>query len=324
MIRRKLVVIIPLGYALATLSRAQARPKLIGVLGPYSEAAVKPAMESFSRAMKALGYEEGRQFAIVERSAEGSNDRLKEFAQELVQRKVDVICAATSNAAAAAQRATATIPIVFLYVQDPVASGFAESLARPGHNMTGLSNFNSDLIPKRLEFLKQMLPLLSRVALLVNPSNPFYPDIAERIQAPAEKLGLHTLPVNASRPAQLESAFEAMRVFKAEAIYVLGDPFLWNERVLIANLALRNRIPTMSSFVECVEAGGLMSYSPVTSGAMVQMATYVDKIFKGIKPADIPIEQPTQVELVLNRKTAIALGIAIPKVLLLQAERVID
>jgi putative ABC transport system substrate-binding protein len=305
-------------------AHAQPRPKVIGALNPYIRADVTPDKERFVQAMRELGYVHGTHFVIVERFADGKNDLLREFAEELAKLKVDLIIAASRNAVMAAQRATTTIPIVFVAVADPVEAGFADSLAHPGRNITGVSNFNTDLTQKRLQLLTQMVPGLARVAVLANPTNPFYPGLAQNYRALAEPLALQVMFVSASKPEELEPAFKSVSEFHRGAISVMADPFLWNQRRPIAELALRSRLPSISSFAECTEAGGLMSYGASSSGAMSLLATYVDKIFKGAKAGDLPIEQATRLDLVINRKTANALQLTIPRVLLLQAERVIE
>ena len=273
--------------------------------------------------MLELGYVKGTHFSLVARLAEGNYDRLPAFAEELVKHKVDLIFAASTAALRAAQGATSTIPIVFIYVTDPVGSGFAVSLARPGRNITGLTNITIDLDSKRLQLLKQMLPSLVRVACFLNPRSPF-PKDAERMQALAEPLGLHALPFYVSTPEELEPAFTAMNAERAQAFMVSSDSYLFSMRKQIADLALRHRLPSMWNFIDCVQAGGLMSYGGDDSAEMRKVATYVDKIFRGAKPGELPIQQPTKFDLIINRKTANALGLTIPPVLLVQAEKVID
>ena len=322
--RRNLCVGLPLGLGLAPISHALGTPKVIGVFNPSFSEEVAPRLELFYQAMRDLGYVKGVHFEIVARMAEGRNERLLVLAEELVKLKVDLIFAASTHAVAAVQESTTTIPIVFIDVADPVRAGFADSLARPGRNMTGLSNFSADLNPKRFDLLKQMVPGLSRVVLLVNRNNPYYPSYVQRMQHAAEQLGLQTMPANVSASEDLELAFRAMKEFHAGAFLVTTDAYLWELRQRIADLALRNRLPSMSGFEECAEVGGLLSYGADSKVPMRRAATYVDKIFRGAKPSDLPIEQPTKVDLVINRKTASALQLTIPPVLLLQAERVIE
>jgi putative ABC transport system substrate-binding protein len=273
-----------------------------------------------------LKYVNGKHFLMVERLAEGQNERLRGLAEELVKLKVDLILAHTTNAAAAARDATSSIPIVFFDVSDPVRAGFVESLGRPGRNMTGVSNFSADLHAKRLELLKQMVAGLRRVAALINPTNPYNSlgDIERRVQKPAEQLGLLALPIYATSPEELEPAFRSMKQQGAEAVLVTADAYFWTQRQLIGGLALSFRLPSIFAFAEFVDAGGLMSYGVDTREGVSRAASYVAKILKGARPADLPVEQPTKVDLVINRRTAEALSLSIPKMLLLKAEKVVD
>ena len=323
--RRQVVVGLTLGAALGGRVVGQDRPKIIGVLNPYSRAEYEPFREIFSRAMLDLGYVDGKHFAMLERFAEGQNDRLGGLAEELVRQRVDLIFASTTNAAAAARDATSSIPIVFLGVSDPVRAGFVESLGRPGRNMTGVSNVSGDLNAKRLELLKQMVPGLTRVAALINPTNPYNPlgDI-ERVQRPAKELGLLALPIYATSPEEMEPAFRKMKQQGAEAVLVTADAYFWAQRQLIGGLALSFKVPSMFAFADFVDAGGLMSYGVDVGEGVRRAASYMAKIFKGARPADLPVEQPTKVDLVINRRTAEALSVSIPKTLLLQAEKVLD
>lgn len=227
--RRSLAVGAPVVLALASLARAQAHPRVIGFLNPYLSSDNALGMEQFHRAMRRLGYVEGTHYTVVLRAAEGKNERLRNMAEELVRLKVDVIVAAPTDAVIAAQQATADIPIVFFSVADPVRSGFAESLAHPGHNLTGLSNFAGDLNMKRFELMKQMQPGLTRVAILANPTSNFYPGIAARWPALAQQVGLGTSLVSAHTPEELGPALKAMTESHAEAVIVVGDAFLWNQ-----------------------------------------------------------------------------------------------
>jgi len=322
--RRNLSLGLPLGFLFPSLILAQQAPKVIGLLSPYSSQATERNRDAFLRAMLDLGYTRGRDFVVVERFADGRNERLPELAEQLVKLKVDLIWASSTNAVAAARNATTSMPIVFESVADPVQAGFADSLARPGHNMTGFSNFAGDLNPKRLQLLKQMVPSLTRVAVLLNSTNPYYAAQVPRMQAAAEQLGLRAQIVSVSSTEELEPAFQSVASRRAQAVYISADAYFWAQRQQIAELALRYRLPSMFPFSEYVEVGGLMSYGADSMVGFRIVATYVDRIFKGAKPGDLSIEQPTRVELVINRKTADALHLTIPQVLLLQAERVIE
>lgn len=321
--RRRIVFSLTLGAGLGLSALGQDRPKIIGILSPYSSAQLEPAREIFSRSMLDLNYVDGKQFSTVERMADGRNERLPKLAEELVKLKVDLILAWTTNAAAAARDATSSIPIVFFDVSDPVRAGFVESLGSPGRNMTGVSNFSGDLNAKRLEFLKRMVPGLTRVVALMNPTNPYATGQIERVQRPAEKLGLLALPIYASSPEELEPAFRDMTQQRAGAVLVTPDAYFWTQRQLIGRLALSFRMPSMFAFAEFVDAGGLMSYGVDTREGVSRAATYVVKILKGARPDDLPVEQPTKVGLVINRRTAETLSLSIPKGLLLQAEKVV-
>jgi putative ABC transport system substrate-binding protein len=322
--RRNLVVSLSLGFTVSSVLTAQRSPRTIGVLFPQARLQVEGYAVPFDAAMRELGYVRGQDYVMVERFAEGNNERLPELANELVRLKVDVIAASSTNAAAAAQRATDSIPIVFLDVSNPVRAGFADSLAHPGHNMTGLSNISGDLTPKRLQLLKQMVPGLVRVAYLANPTNPYYAGTLERIQASADRLGLRLLLVNASTRDEIELGFRTMVEHRAEAVWVEPDAYLWAMGQRISELALANRLPSIFAYSINVEAGGLMSYGIDSLNSLRQLATYVDKIFKGERPGDLPIQQPMKIDLVINRKTADALGLAIPHELRMQAAKVIE
>lgn len=308
----------------AVNARAQPVPKVIGVLSPYAGADVQATLAAFRQGMRDLGYLEGRGFTVVERFADGQNERLPSLAAELVRLRVDLILASSTNAVRAAQAATSTIPIVFESVADPVVAGFANSVNHPGRNMTGLSNFSADLSPKRFQLLTQLLPGLTDVEVLSNRSNPYYGSQKPAMQASADKLGLRINFVDAGTPEEVEQAFRTLAARRAMALVVTADAYLLAMRQTIAALALRNRIPAVFPFAAYVEAGGLMSYGVDPAPAIRQTAVFVDKIFKGANPGDLPIEQPTRVEMVINRKTAALLRLTIPAALLLQAERVID
>lgn len=322
--RRVVVVSLPLAGLVTPILLAQPQPKVLGILSPYSSPDIEQNVDVFMRAMRDLGYTKGKEFVVVERLAEGRNERLPELAAELVKLKVDLILASSTNAVVAAQRATTSIPIVFDGVADPVLAGFADSLSHPGHNMTGLANFAIDLVPKRLQLLKQMVPSLTSVAVLTNSTNPYYETLVPRIRAAAEQLGLRAQIVSASSPAELEPAFEAIVRQRAQAVSIGADAYLSAQRKRIAELAIRFRLPSMFPFAGGVEAGGLMSYGVDTLETIRKMATYVDRIFKGARPGELPIEQSTLVGLAINRKTAQILQLTIPRELLVQAQMIVE
>lgn len=322
--RRTLIQYLPLACGITATAVAAAEPKLIGILNPFFRTDVQAALERFDLEMLHLGYVKGRHYIVIERMAEGRNERLAPMARELVDLKVDLIFASPTNAVIEAQRATSTIPIVFVSVADPVRSGFAVNLSHPGHNLTGITNFVGDLSGKRLELLKQMVPGLTRIVILLTAKTPNYPASMPRLQANAAALGLGTTVVEAALPLKLEEVFKKITASGPQAIYVLGDPYLWVARKRVADLALEARLPTTYVFVEEVEAGGLMSYGADTQDWMRQSAIFADKIFKGADPGDLPIEQPAKIDLVINGKTAAVLGLKIPQTLSIQAARVIN
>jgi len=279
---------------------------------------------AFPQGMRELGYIEGKNLIIEWRFADGKHDRLPGLAAELVHLKVDVIVATGTQSISAAQKATSTVPVVMTGVGDPVGFGFVKSLARPGGNITGLSNLNVDLGPKRLEMLLAMVPKLSRVAVLVNPANPNHTTVLKTIQAAAQKSRARILPVEARTPQEIEDAFSIMTRNRAGAVIVSADALFSQQRRRITELAAKNRLPTISVNRESVEAGGLMSYGESRAEIFRRVSTYVDKILKGAKPGDLPVEQPTKFELIINGKTAKTLGLKIPNSLLVSADKVIE
>jgi putative ABC transport system substrate-binding protein len=279
---------------------------------------------AFPQGMRDLGYVEGKNLVIEWRFAEGKYERLPGMAAELVQLKVDVIMALGPPAVVAAQKATTTIPIVIVTSVDPVSAGFVKSLARPGGNTTGFSNLAGDISPKHLEMLLATLPTLSRVAVLVNPANSAHGTILKDVQAAAQKVRVTVVPVEAQTPHEIESAFSSMARQNVGAVIVVLDPFLIQQGSEIAAQAAKHRLPSIFANREYAEAGGLMSYGQNQIDIYRRAATYVDKIFKGAKPGDLPVEQPIKLELVINLKTAKALGITIPQNVLLRADEVIQ
>jgi len=279
---------------------------------------------AFPQGMRKLGYVEGKNLVIEWRSADGKPERLLALASELVGLKVDVILAAGTAPAKAAQQATKTVPIVFAATNDPVGSGIVPSLVRPGGNATGLSTLTGDISSKHFEMLLSMVPNLSRVAVLVHPQNVTHPAILKNIEAAAQKFGVKTVAIEAANPPAIDKEFSAMAREKIAAVIVLGDPIFIQQRRQIAELATKHRLPSVSNYRESVEASGLISYGPSHADNYRSAATYVDKIFKGAKPGDLPVEQPTMFELVLNMKTAKELNLKIPRSLLTSADKVIE
>jgi ABC-type uncharacterized transport system substrate-binding protein len=274
--------------------------------------------------MRELGYVEGKNLVIEARYGDGNYDRLPALAAELVWLKVDVIVAVPSPAIRAAQHATTTIPIVFPSTGDPVGSGFVASLAHPGGNITGLSNTNLDISAKTLELLMIMAPRMSRIAILANPGSSTAPAMVKNIDAAARKLRVQAVSINASSPDEIESAFATMRRQRADAVVIAGDAFLTMQAGQIAELAIKDRVLSITQSPRYAKAGGLMSYGQSTTEVYRRAAAYVDRIFKGANPGDLAVEQPTKFELVINLKTAKALGLTIPQSLILRADEVIQ
>jgi putative tryptophan/tyrosine transport system substrate-binding protein len=324
-----LLVLLPVAVLLVPLAgdapRAATIPR-IGLLFPTSPSDPRTArfLEAFRQGLRELGYAEGQNIAIESRFAEGKWDQLPGLAAELVRDKVDVIVTYTTPATQAAKRATGTIPIVVAAVIDPVAAGLVASFAHPGGNITGLSQMVPDLVGKQLELLKEVAPKISRVALLGNPANPAHAPTIRDVQVAARALGVQLQLREARGPDEIESAFAAMTTERAGAVIVLVDSMLIDHRTRIADLAARRRLPTVSATSETAEAGGLMAYGPSVRDMFRRAAAYVDKILKGTKPADLPVEQPTKFELVINVRAAKALGLTVPQSVLLRADRLIE
>ncbi len=284
-------------------------------------------LEAFRQGLRDLGYVEGRNVVIEYRDAQGKLEPLPALAAELVELKVDVIVASSTAAAQAAKQATAVIPIVFATVPDPVATGLVNSLARPGGNVTGLSNLNADLVGKCLEYLTQAVPRVSRVAVLWQPGafgERTEKEMLQAAAAAARALGIQLQFVEARDPADIDKAFSEITGARADALTVLVSGMLLGERRRLVDLAAENRLPVIYTFRELVDAGGLMSYGPSLDGLFRRAASYVDKILKGTKPADLPVEQPTKLELVINLKAAQALGLTVPPTLVARADQVIE
>ena len=283
---------------------------------------------AFARGMRDLGYVEGKNLTIEYRYAENRPDLLDVLAAELVKLNVDVMVIQGSPPTQAAQRATSTIPLVFVGPGDPVRSGLVKSLARPGGNTTGVSSNTTEISGKRLQLLLEMTagvaPKVSRVAVLTNPHTPAGNLGFEQVRVAAEKLGVALVRMEVSTPQEIDNAFAAMKRDKAGAVYVPLDALFQQQKDQIAQLALKHRLPCMAPDRMYVQVGCLMSYGSSTEDLFRYAATYVDKIFKGRKPSELPVEQPTKIELVINGKTARALGLTIPHSLLISAEKVIE
>jgi putative ABC transport system substrate-binding protein len=271
-----------------------------------------------------LGYVEGKNLIIEWRFADGMYERLAGMAAELVQMNVNAILALGPPGVIAAQKATTTIPIVMVVPVDPVGAGFVKSLAQPGGNTTGLCNLAGDLSAKHLEMLLTIVPKLSRVALLVNPANAAHAMVRTTVQAAAQKAGIKVVVAEAQTSQQIETAFVKSVRDDAGAVIVALDPFLIQQVPQIAAQATKHRLPSIFAFGEGAEAGGLLSYGQNQVEIYRRAAGYVDRIFKGARPADLPVEQPTTIELFVNAKTAKALGLTVPRSLLIRADKVIE
>jgi putative ABC transport system substrate-binding protein len=327
--RRKLVLAIGanvLAVPLASFAQQRSKVGRVGFLSARSRPVSLDSDEygGFPQGMRELGYVEGKNLVIDWRYAEGKYERLPELLAELIRLKVDVIVAPGSPVISAVQKAGTNVPIVVVNAQDPVGSGLIKSLARPGGNITGLSSLAVDIGPKHLEMLLGMVPKLTRVAILVNFDNPSHSVTLKNIQAAAQKVNARIFPVDARTAPEIEKAFSAMTRAKAEGVIVARDALFVQQARQIAELTTKNRLPAISGIREYMEAGGLIIYGPNSTDSFRRAATYVDKIFKGAKPGDLPVEQPTRFELIVNMKTAKALGIAIPQSILVRADKVIE
>jgi ABC-type uncharacterized transport system substrate-binding protein len=296
----------------------------IGWLSGGSREATSRLDGAFLQGMRELGYVEGRDFVMESRFADGKYEQYSEVAAEFVRLKVDVILTGATSAIRTLQRATNTIPIVLAYSTDPVGNGFVASLARPGGNITGLASSSDDTSPKQLELVGTVVPNVSRIGLLGNPASPPYADVRKGAQTAAQKAGLTLVAVEARNPQGIESAFAAFGKERVQAFILAGDAVFFTQRRQIADLALKNRLPSIFPQREYAEAGGLMSYGENLSDFFRRAASFVDKIFKGANPGDLPIDQPTRFNLVINRKTADALGLAIPPHFYIFADEVIE
>ncbi len=303
-----------------------ARIRRIGVVSPFASAfGAGPSFEAFRQTLRELGYVEGRNVAFGYRWAEGRYDRLPGLTADLVNQRVDILFASWSTPAAlASKKATTTIPIVFAGVGDAVGVGLVQSLARPGGNVTGSTFITEETIGKQLELLKQVVPRIVHVGVVVNPANPVYGPVLTASQAPARALGLRLTPVNVQSAEEFESAVRAARDAHVEGLVVLRDlVVIANQEQLLA-LVATNGLPVMYGMREFVAGGGLMSYGPSLVEMYRRAAYLVDKILRGTKPADLPVEQATKFELIINLKTAKTLGITIPSSLLARADQVIE
>ena len=320
-----LAVVLALGLLLAPLvAEAQQGTKVprVGVLSERSPTDL--FVTAFRQGLRALGYTEGQNIIVEYRYAHGMADRFPDLVAELIRLKVDVLVVGGTVAARSAKAQTTTVPIVFTLAGDPVGSGLVASLARPGGNVTGLSNIIAELGGKQLELLKEAVPQVSRVAVLYNPVNPAAGPALNRTREAARALAVELQVLEVRQPNQLASAFSAMTAWRPGALLALSDSVFGNDIAQLSKLAVKNRMPAMYASSRFAEAGGLLTYGPSFSDNWRRAAVFVDKILKGAKPADLPVEQPTKFELVINLKTAKALGLTIPPSVLARTDEVIE
>jgi putative ABC transport system substrate-binding protein len=333
MTRTEMIVIGVLAVAMlappAVTAQPPARVARIGYLltSPLESPETQAALGAFRQGLRERGYVEGQNIVIEYRTAEGRIERFPDLARELVRLKVDLIVAGATPTARGARQATTTIPIVAFAMGDPVGDGLVASLASPGGNVTGLTFLGPQLVPKRLELLKELLPKVSRVGILWHPgafSDRTMSDMWKETEAAARTLGVQLQPVEVRNADELESAFSRLARERVNAVFVFPSTLLFNERAHLIALASKHRLPAMFNAREFVERGGLIAYGASLADLIRRSAIYVDKILKGTKPADLPVEQPTKFELSINLKTAKALGLAIPQSLLVRADLVIE
>ena len=322
--RRKFMTLLSGAVAWPLAARAQqpAMP-VIGFLNSASAQAYARPLAAFREGLNTTGYVEGRNVAIEYRWADGQYDRLPAMAAQLVERRVAVI-AANGPAVPLAKAATATIPIVFTAGFDPIELGLIASLNRPGGNLTGVSILNAELGPKRLELLRELLPTATTVALLINPNNPSAETVSRELQAVARTIGLKIHVLHASTEAELDAAFASLGQLHAGALAIGNDPFFNSRSARLAELAARHALPAIYQYREFAAAGGLMSYGGSLTDAYRQAGIYTGRILAGAKPGDLPVQQSTKVELIINLKTAKELGLKIPQPILIRADRVIE
>jgi putative ABC transport system substrate-binding protein len=324
--RRELMFLLG-GAAISWPFAGRAQQKAMPVIGYLSSAALADSgdlVAAFRQGLSEARYAEGQNVAIEYRWAEGRYDRLPALANDLVRRPVTVIAATSTPAALAAKAATATLPIVFTAGNDPVKVGLVSSLSRPDGNLTGVTRFNVELGPKRLELLHEIIPGTTRVALLVNPSNPNVETLSSELQEAARALRLQLNVLQASVESEFDAIFQSLAQLRAGALVIGPDPFFNSRSEQLAALTVRHAVPAIYQYRTFVEAGGLMSYSASNTDSHRQLGAYVGRILAGAKPAELPVEQSTKVVLIINFKTAKALGITVPQTLLARADEVIE
>jgi len=323
----RLVAILALSLALAPLAvEAQQAGKVyrVGVLASSTQSNFEPSVRIFREALYAAGWVEGRNLTLDVRYPGDQYARLQELANELVKLKVDVLASLGTPATLAAKRATTTIPIVMESLSDVVVTGLVSNLARPGGNLTGVSGFAPELSGKRLELIREILPQADRIAVFANRANPVTVPILNATESAAQQMRMKLHVVDVRQIAELATAFETVRRERADALVLVADPLLFSAKLQIVQLAARHRMPTVYETRLFPDAGGLLSYGPLAQERFERMAAYVDRILRGAQPGDLPIELPTKFELVINLKTAKALGLTIPQTLLQRADQAIE
>jgi putative ABC transport system substrate-binding protein len=322
--RREFITLLGGAAAWPLTARAQQpKPPIVGFMGESTPEGQRQWVAAFVQRLEERGWSEGRNVVIEHRWAGGRNERFAEIVAELVRLKVDVIVTQGTPAVLAAKRATSVIPVVFAIAGNPVANGLVASLARPGGNVTGLTNQSADLAGKRIELLRDVMPRLRRLAIMANVDNPSVVLDVREVQAAAHTLGLDVITADIRGASDIAAAFAAL-AGRADALYVAGDPLVTTNRTRLAILAAGARVPTMHPNRENIEAGGLMSYGPNLPDLHRRAADFVDKILRGAKPTDLPVEQPTKYDLVINLITATAIGLEVPPMLLARADEVIE
>ncbi len=321
--RRELMALLAGAMACPLRARAQQKFPVIGFLSNASPVPAAPSLAAFRQGLGETGYVEGQNLAIEYRGAEGRYDGLPAMAADLVSRRVDLIVAQADVSALAAKSATSTIPIVFIG-GDPVAVGLVASLARPGGNLTGLSIFTIELISKRFALLAELVPQARSIALLVNPNNAYAERVTREVQEAARAKGMQLHVLKARGAAEFERAFAPLVQLRADALFVSPDAYFISRREELVALAARHAVPAIYEWREFVTAGGLISYGTSLTGVYRQIGIYAGKILKGAKPGDLPVQQPTKFELVINLKTAKALGLTVPPSILVRADEVIE
>ena len=322
--RREFITVLGCAVAWPLASRAQGRIPRVGFMGNSTAALEANLVDSFREGLRELGYEEGRNIAIEYRWADGQYERFAGLVTELIAAKVDVIVTAGTPAALAVKKATSTVPLVMVAVGDPVGTGLVPSLARPDGNLTGLSSVAPDLEGKRLELLREIVPSVSRIAVFLNSVNPFHATSMRQAQTAGKTLGIKVQQYDIRKSEDLDGAFAAIRKERPDALLILADRVFLHNRERIVDFTEEQHLPNVNAYKELVEAGGLISYGPSYEDMHKRAAIYVNKILKGAKPGNLPIEQPTKFTLIVNLKAAKALGISMPPAVLSRADEVIE